>query len=253
MGKLGVFSYPEIPLDEAIGIIQAVATRMKGQVSRRGVAVALNQSEASGWLSHKLAALHDFGLVEGRGEGRLTALAQRLAFPTDDREMARAKGEAYRSVALFRLLEGRFQGEAPDQAALTVALEEITESPRHQVVKKVGLIRSHLSEAAALRRRPSTAEVAERLTQTLAKEGIAPAEGRLRAQPEAPRERPVPREPSTTFAAEAQPRSRDVGEPAKTPSPLEITVGEMRMVIPRSVSDETLDMAIGLMQSLKRR
>jgi hypothetical protein len=251
MGKLGSFSYPEISLEEAIGIVKAVATRMKGQVSRRGVAVALNQSEASGWLSHKLAALHDFGLVEGRGEGRLTPLAQRLAFPTDDREMARAKGEAYRNVALFRLLEGRFQGEAPDQAALTVALEEITESPRHQVVKKVGLIRSHLADAAALRRRPSTAEVAERLTQTLAKEGVAPAEGRPRVAPEGPQERPTPREPSATFAAEAQPRSRDLGGPVKTPPNLEIKVGEMRMVAP--LSDETLDMAIGLLQGMKRR
>ncbi len=251
MGKLGVFSYPEIPLDEAIGIVQAVATRMKGQVSRRGVAVALNQSEASGWLSHKLAALHDFGLVEGRGEGRLTPLAQRLAFPTDDRELARAKGEAYRNVALFRLLEGRFQGEAPDQGALTVALEEITESPRHQVVKKVALIRSHLADAAALRRRPSTAEVAERLTQTLAKEGIASAEGRLRAPPEGPRERPTPREPSSTSAAEAQPGSRDPRETARVPLILEVTVGEMRMAGP--LSDETLDRAINLLQGLKRR
>ena len=239
MGKLGAFSYPEISLEEAVGVVKLIATRMKGQVVRRGVAVALNQSEASGWLSHKLAALRDFGLAEGRGEGHLTLLAQHLAFPTDEEELARAKREAYANVALFRLLEGRFQGEVPPPAALTVALEEITDTPRHQVVRRVALIRGHLADWEALRRKPSPAEVAERLTQSLARQGIASAEARSKPVPEAPQGK------APVEAPQGQ------AEGPKKPTTLEINVGEVRMSAP--LSNETLDIAISLLQGLRRR
>ena len=251
MGKLGAFSYPEISLDEAIGIVAIVATRLKGRVSRRGLALVLNQSELSGWLSHKLAALRDFGLVEGRGEGQLTPLAQRLAFPTDEEEAKRAKSEAYGKVALFRTLEGRFHREVPDPAALTLALEQLTETPRFKVMKRVGLIRKHLADAATVRGRPSPAQVRERLTETLAREGIAQAEGRETTTLEGMREPPAVAD--TLQRGDAKGRSEGQAQrgPLRTPPTLEIAIGEMRMAAP--LTDETLDIAISLLEGLRRR
>lgn len=251
MGKLGGYSYPEITLDEAISIASIVAVRLKGRVSRKGLAKVLNQSELSGWLSHKLAALKDFGLVQGRGEGTLTPLAERLAFPTNEDEAKRARSEAYGNVALFRALEGRFHRDVPDSGALTVALEQLTETPRYRVVKKVGLIRNHLSDASNVRGRPSTMKVTEKLMEGLIEDGIARGEGRDHKGIEEPIERNRSLG-SVQFGMTQELGFGDdeLGQMETAPT-LQIMVGAFQMAGP--LSNDNLDIAISMLEGLRRR
>lgn len=251
MGKLGGYSYPEITLDEAISIASIVAVRLKGRVSRKGLARALNQSELSGWLSHKLAALRDFGLVQGRGEGTLTPLAERLAFPTNEEESRRARSEAYGNVALFRALEGRFHRDVPDSGALTVALEQLTETPRYRVVKKVGLIRNHLSDASNVRGRPSTMRVTEKLMEGLIEDGIARGEGRdQKGDGEALQHGTNAGFVQFGMGQKLGFADDELAQVEAAPT-LQIVVGELQMAGP--LSNHNLDIAISILEGLRRR
>ena len=251
MGKLGGYSYPEISLDDAINIASIVAVRLKGRVSRKGLAKALNQSELSGWLSHKLAALRDFGLVQGRGEGTLTPLAEKLAFPTDEDEARRARSEAFGNVALFRVLEGRFHRDVPDTGALTLALEQLTETPRYRVVKKVGLIRNHLSDASSVRARPSAMRVTEKLMEGLIEDGIARGEGRDHKG----KEKTIESGDGSGFVQLGMTQKLgfgddELGQMEATPT-LQIMIGELQMVGP--LNNDNLDFAISMLEGLRRR
>ena len=214
MGKIGAFSYPEIPLDEAIAIATLIATRFKGRIGRGGLAQALGQQESSGWFSHKLAALRDFGLIEGRGAVRLTALAQRVAFPASDKEAQKTKHQALDHVALFHELAARFQGEEPDLPTLVTTLEELTGATRTQVIRKASLIQRHLAQRVEIKRQMAQAQ--------------ASAGPRKNSQEQA-----------------------DAIGHSVAQRTLEIIVGQVRLTAP--ITDDGLDIAIILLQGLRHR
>ena len=67
MAKLGPYSYPDIRFGDAVEIAGRVLSKFKGTVSVKGLAWELGMAEGSGTLFAKVAALRDFGLIEGRG------------------------------------------------------------------------------------------------------------------------------------------------------------------------------------------
>ena len=104
-------------------------------------------AEGSGTLFAKVAALRDFGLVEGRGELRVSPLAQRVLHPASGAESRKARAEAFHRVELLRRLYHRFAGEVPDDASLLIGLEELTNAPRGEIVRRAALIQKHLGDA----------------------------------------------------------------------------------------------------------
>ncbi len=153
MAKLGPYSYPDIRFGDAVEIAGRILTKFKGTVSVKGLAWEMGMAEGSGTLFAKVAALRDFGLVEGRGELRVTPLAQRVLHPADSAEAFQARAEAFQRVELLRRLYNRFQGEVPDDPGLLIGLEEVTRAPRDEIVRRASLIQKHLNDAfRALRR-----------------------------------------------------------------------------------------------------
>ena len=105
-------------------------------------------AENSGTLFAKIAALRDFGLVEGRGELRVSDLAQRIINPSNEPERLQATSQSFKRVDLLFALYDRFEGEAPDDKALLVALEEITRADKPEIIKRFTLIQKHLNDAS---------------------------------------------------------------------------------------------------------
>ncbi len=157
MAKLGAYTYPDIRFGDAVEIAGRILTKFKGTVSVKGLAWELGMAEGSGTLFAKVAALRDFGLVEGRGELRVSALAQRVLYPANAEEGGQARAEAFQRVELLRLLYDRFEGEVPDDMSLLVGLEEITRSPRDEIVRRAPLIQKHLTDAIRVLGRPFSA------------------------------------------------------------------------------------------------
>ena len=162
MAKLGPYSYPDIRFGDAVEIAGRIASKFKGTVSVKGLAWELGMAEGSGTLFAKVAALRDFGLVEGRGELRVSPLAQRVLHPATPEEGRAARAEAFQRVELLRLLHARFNGEIADDMSLLVGLEEITRAPRDEIVRRGSLIQKHLTDAIRiLGRKVETGQTAE--------------------------------------------------------------------------------------------
>ena len=150
MAKLGAFSYPDIRFGDAVQIAGRVLNKFKGTVGVKGLAWELSMAQTSGALFAKVAAMRDFGLVDGRGELRVTALAQRILYPASPEEGQEARAEAFHRVDLFRILHERFEGEVPDDAGLLIGLEEITRASRDEIVRRYNLIQKHLADASKI-------------------------------------------------------------------------------------------------------
>ena len=158
MAKLGAYSYPDIRFADAVEIAGRILSKFKGVVSVKGLAWELGMAEGSGTLFAKVAALRDFGLVEGRGELRVSPLAQRVLYPATVEEGRQARAEAFQRVELLRLLYARFEGEVPDDMSMLVGLEEITRTPREEIVRRAPLIQKHVTDAVRVLGRPITKE-----------------------------------------------------------------------------------------------
>ena len=154
MAKLGPYTYPDIRFGDAVEIAGRILTKFKGIVSVKGLAWELGMAEGSGTLFAKVAAMRDFGLLEGRGELRISPLAQRVLHPANAKEGQEARAEAFQRVDLLRQLYARFEGEVPDDMSMLVGLEEITRSPRDEIVRRAPLIQKHLTDAIRVLGRP---------------------------------------------------------------------------------------------------
>ncbi len=153
MAKLGTYSYPDIRFGDAVEIAGRVLSKFSGSVTVKGLAWELGMAENSGTLFAKIAALRDFGLVEGRGELRVSDLAQRILHPASPEERREASIQAFQRVELLRVLYERFEGEAPDNDSLLVCLEEITKAPLLEIIRRSNLIEKHLADAARAMKR----------------------------------------------------------------------------------------------------
>jgi hypothetical protein len=158
MAKLGQYTYPDIRFGDAVEISGRVLTKFKGTVSVKGLAWELGMAEGSGTLFAKVAAMRDFGLIEGRGELRISQLAQRVLHPATPEEGQAARAEAFQRVDLLRQLYDRFEGEVPDDMSMLVGLEEITRASRDEIVRRAPLIQKHLTDAIRVLGRPVRAE-----------------------------------------------------------------------------------------------
>ena len=108
MAKIGTYSYPDIRFGDAVEIAGRVLSKSNGSVTVKGLAWELGMAENSGTLFGKIAALRDFGLVEGRGELRVSDLARGILHPANPEEGRQSKIHAFQRVDLLRALYEKF-------------------------------------------------------------------------------------------------------------------------------------------------
>lgn len=222
MAKLSTYSYPDIRFGDAVEITRRILDKFRGTVSVKGLAWELGMAENSGTLFAKVAALRDFGLVEGRGELRVSALAQRILHPASPQEGRDARAQAFQRVDLLQTLYERFEGEAPEDSSLLVALEEITRAPRDEIVRRFTLIQKHLADAARALGHTSPAATQE----------SSPAE----------------QQNTSVASPEAASQMRELAE---SQSGLYLVAGKARLSVP--LTRQYIDVAINLLQTLKVR
>ena len=220
MAKLGTYSYPDIRFSDAVEIAGRILSKFRGTVSVKGLAWELGMAENSGTLFAKIATLRDFGLVEGRGELRVSDLCRRILHPVNPEEGREARIQAFQRVDLLRTLYERFEGEAPDDSSLLIGLEEITKSPRDEIIRRFSLIQKHLADAARVMRHVPAPVAAEHSTQA-----------------------------QQIFSQSSGSPERLAMESSETYPGLYLRAGEMRLNAP--LTSEYVEAAINLLQALK--
>ncbi|MBM3939969.1 MAG: hypothetical protein FJ318_03560 [SAR202 cluster bacterium] len=224
MAKLGAYSYPDIRFGDAVEIAGRIQSKFTGAVSVKGLAWELGMAEGSGTLFAKVAALRDFGLIEGRGELKTSALAQRILHPATPEEGLQARAEAFQRAELLRLLYHRFGGEIPDDMTLLVTLQEITRTRRDEVVRRAPLIMKHITDVVRVMGRPI---VIEQPGDAFPMPPVVKAPQGA-ASPSAPR------------SAAAAPAGHDT---------IHLVAGARQLNLP--LSPEYIDVAIGMLMALK--
>ena len=220
MAKLGTYTYPDIRFGDAVEIAGRILNKFRGTVGVKGLAWELGMAQNSGTLFAKIAALRDFGLVEGRGELRVSDLGRRILHPATPEEGRQTRIQAFQRVDLLRTLYERFEGEAPDDSTLLIGLEEITKAPREEIVRRFTLIQKHLADAARVMKYALTAVATEPSGAT-----------------------------QQTFSYALAPVGGAAGEPSGAPSGLYLVAGAARLSAP--LTEEYVDVAINLLRALK--
>ena len=158
MPTLGQHDYPLTTVADGIENAKKIVLQFKGQsFDRKALAAALgNKSAETGAFNQRLADLRRFGVIDGRGETlQVTALAQRLAIPTNNDEFSDAVFEMMTRVPLFKLLYDHTEGKSPTEDELLATLINLTKADRAEVQAVVTRIRNNylsgLSRTAGVR------------------------------------------------------------------------------------------------------
>ena len=118
-------AYPAVPLRDAISNVKKIeAAYRRSSVDREAAAKLIGYSGLSGPANKTLAALAQYGLVEraGKGEMRVTALAQAVLHPDNEAEKRRALREAAFGSGLFQELQERWPNMVPPEDGVVTYL-----------------------------------------------------------------------------------------------------------------------------------
>jgi hypothetical protein len=131
MGYINNFDYPDVEVDEAIGIIKIFKEKLGGQTNNFDSLAALldHKSAKSGAFRAKLADLAKYGLVTGRGEVKLTQLAETIIYPKNNDELNDALKQMVFKVDLWKKLNQKLGGKNPDNN-FWIILQEVTGADR---------------------------------------------------------------------------------------------------------------------------
>ncbi len=140
MGKLSLYEYPDASLNDSLAIGRRIAREFMGSVSRSTLAGALQMSDRGGGFGTRLGAMRIWGIVEGRGNIRLTRNGLRAVNPLTPEESAMARRDLASSVPLFVELAARLDGLPPDRARLALLLEDITGANRMEIERRLQVV-----------------------------------------------------------------------------------------------------------------
>src|SRR5881397_543215 len=103
MAKVRSPNYPSVPLEDAIEAVDRLWKKERGTVvTQETAAKGIGFSGLSGPARSKLAALKQYGLLEGRGKLTVSDLAKRVLMPRNPQEKKAAIREAALTPELFR-------------------------------------------------------------------------------------------------------------------------------------------------------
>ena len=140
MAKISTFEYPEIGLHESVELARRIYDDLGGDIRRDGLAIVLGMSPTGGAFGTRINALRMWGLVERRGDLKLTKQGIQISTPTSPAEELDAMRKLAASVPLFNELHVRLGDANVDQNVLTVVLQEITGVELHEVMRRVPII-----------------------------------------------------------------------------------------------------------------
>lgn len=118
-------SYPSSSLSEAIGQARKIEAQYRlSPIDRVDAAKLIGYSGLSGPAAQALSALAHYGLVEraGKGEMRVTSLAQAILHPNSDDEKRKSLWRAAFEPALFRELQERWPNIVPPEDGIVTYL-----------------------------------------------------------------------------------------------------------------------------------
>ena len=127
MSRIGDYEYPDVRASDILEMIQLFREKLSGVAKNvDALASALgHQTANSGPFRMKMAYLNKYGLIEGRGEIRLTPLAQKIIAPADNREKNEALKEMVFRIPLWKELYNRLNGNMPS-SDFYIILQNIT-------------------------------------------------------------------------------------------------------------------------------
>ena len=154
MAKLADYEFPEIGLIESVELARRIYDKLGGEVRRDALAMVLHLSPVGGAFGTRLNALRIWGLVERRGDVKLTSLGIQISTPTSPNEESQVMRKLAGSVPLFNELYDRTSDSSVDQNVLAAILQEVTGAEMDEIVQRVAVIerifegiRKYLSES----------------------------------------------------------------------------------------------------------
>jgi hypothetical protein len=143
MGKIGNYDYPEITFSEAVKLTKQFHDKLKGTAtSLSSLAHALDSSEKSGWFKVKVADLKRYGLIEGRGEFKISQIGQDILFYNKKEEYQTAIKIVLNSVALFKDIFQRVGKDVQDINNFRTILVDLTHAEKGEIQNKSEQIRN---------------------------------------------------------------------------------------------------------------
>ncbi|HSQ58980.1 MAG TPA: hypothetical protein VLT84_00880 [Acidobacteriota bacterium] len=118
-------NYPSIPLDEAVDAVEKLWKKEHGTAVPPDVAAqAIGFSSLSGPSRSKLAALKQYGLLEGRGDIAVSDLAKSILVPKNPTERQAAIRRAALEPELFRDVHESY-AKASDDAIMSYLVRDL--------------------------------------------------------------------------------------------------------------------------------
>jgi len=115
MGKVRSPNYPSVPLEDAIDAVDKLWKKERATVvTQETAAKGIGFSGLSGPARSKLAAMKQYGLLEGRGKLSVSNLAKRIVMPKNPEERQAAIQEAALTPELFRNIHEAVGQESDD-------------------------------------------------------------------------------------------------------------------------------------------
>ena len=149
MGEIGKFkddkSYPDLELSKAIAIAEKIQNEFEGKVTASQLAKLFGIEVRGGGFANRVKDVAAYGLIEGKGEYKLTPLGTRVAQNPND---ADARREAFLHVPLFNAMHATFKGKLnPENEMFVSRLQHITESKPSEASIRAARLRNHYNEA----------------------------------------------------------------------------------------------------------
>jgi len=145
LGKIGKWVYPDMDLDKALETVGKIHSGFRGRITAGNLAKLFGIEPRGGGFASKVDDLEAYGLVEGKGEYKLTPLAIKIIQNPSDPQH---KAEAFLKVDLFKTIHNEFGGRLPeDNEILVMNLVTLLKEPEESISNRVSRIRNHYNAA----------------------------------------------------------------------------------------------------------
>jgi hypothetical protein len=148
MTTIGKVEYPDITLDSAIEYVSKSFRVLSEGIDREGLAQALSLKNNTGNFARVLSSLRRYGLIEGHGTFKKTALSDQIihGFTQEDKEKGRAN--AWLRVDLIRELHKRYPvPPSKEEGEYLAFLSKLTGAEPAEVRQKAGSVLDLFAEA----------------------------------------------------------------------------------------------------------
>ena len=147
MPRIGNYKYPQNSLTTILADLKKCYTALQKGITPEGLASALGM-KWSGTSIQKVADMRAYGLIEGRGNLKLTDLGVKVLGYRED-ERRRAREEAWLNISALELMHELFSGSIPKSESEFFAIlhEKTQETRREKFPDKARAVKSLYEEA----------------------------------------------------------------------------------------------------------